>query len=224
VALNGITILRFWPYSLKPYLRKNKLPVNHLIFDLGNTLISFDHHLATRRLSKTCQIPEEAIYNYLFKSDFIVKFEKGDIGPVEVVSRFNQEFDRDLTVTAFEDSFSPIFSPRVEMERLIETLKESYELSILSNTNVLHWRYLEGNYPFLQQFDNRFYSFILRTSKPHPEIFRMVLSQTQSDPEECLFIDDIEINVEGARKLGMDAIHFQGEALLKETLLEKGIL
>jgi FMN phosphatase YigB (HAD superfamily) len=205
-------------------LPKNKLPINHLIFDLGNTLISFDHHLATRRLSSVCHIPEEAIYNYLFKSDFIVKFETGEIGPVEVVSKFNQAFDRDLTVSAFEDSFSPIFSPRVEMERLIETLKESYELSILSNTNVLHWRYLEGNYPFLQRFDNRFYSFKLRASKPHPEIFRMVLSQTHSEPEECLFIDDIEINVEGARNSGMNAIHFQGEALLKKTFQEKGIL
>jgi FMN phosphatase YigB (HAD superfamily) len=200
------------------------LPVNHLIFDLGNTLINFDHRLATKRLSTICQISEEAIYNYLFKSDFIVKFETGDIGPVEVVSKFNQEFNQDLTVIAFEDSFSPIFSPRIEMGPLIESLKEKYELSILSNTNVLHWRYLEGNYPFLQQFDNRFYSFILRSLKPHPEIFRMVLSQTQSEPKDCLFIDDIEINVEGAKKLGMDAIHFQGEALLEKTLQERGIL
>lgn len=168
-------------------------------------------------------MPEEEIYHYLFRSDFFVQFEKGDIGPVELVSKFNQKFDQDLTVSAFDDAFSPIFSPRTEMISLVETLVGKYELSILSNTNVLHWRYLEGNYPFLMQFDNRFYSFIMRALKPNPDIFNRVLSQTRTEPGECLFIDDLEIHVEGARRSGIDAIHFQGEEKLRDTLREKGI-
>ncbi|MBI1823591.1 MAG: HAD family phosphatase, partial [Nitrospirae bacterium] len=196
---------------------------NHLIFDLGNTLINFNLHLASERLAKEFQMPEEEIYHYLFRSDFFVQFEKGDIGPVELVSKFNQKFDQDLTVSAFDDAFSPIFAPRTEMISLVETLVGKYELSILSNTNVLHWRYLEGNYPFLMQFDNRFYSFIMRALKPNPDIFNRVLSQTRTEPGECLFIDDLEIHVEGARRSGIDAIHFQGEEKLRDTLREKGI-
>lgn len=200
------------------------MAINHLIFDLGNTLINFNLHLASERLSELFKVPEKEIYDFIFKSKFFVDFERGDIGPSELVSILNQQFEQDLSVPSFDRIFSPIFSPRTEMIRLIDSLKEEYELSILSNTNILHSRYLEENYPFLQYFDHRFYSFALRALKPGAEIFQRVLSSSHSAPEEALFIDDIEMHVEGGKKAGIDSIHFKGEKDLLEELGKRGII
>jgi HAD superfamily hydrolase (TIGR01509 family) len=200
------------------------LPVNHLIFDIGNTLINFNLHLVSERFADLFDVSEGDIYDFIFKSEFFVKFEKGDIGPEELVSILNQHFQQDLTVNSFDQVFSPIFSPRIQMVNLIDKLRKEFELSLLSNTNVLHSRYLESQYSFLLQFDYRFYSHTLRVLKPNEEIYQLVLSRTLSDPRECLFIDDIEMHVEGARKSGIDAIHFQGEEQLEIELRKRKIL
>jgi putative hydrolase of the HAD superfamily len=198
--------------------------INHIIFDIGNTLIDFDLDLVTRRLSSRINAAPEALHSFLFRSDFFRRFEKGEIGPDELVSLVNREFGQDLGVRLFDEDFSPIFTPRREMVDLVQSLLGRYELSVLSNTNVLHSRYLESNFPILAEFDHRFYSHALKALKPEPEIFQLVLSRTMSEPEECLFIDDIESHAEGARRCGMDAILFRGEAGLLAELKLRAIL
>jgi HAD superfamily hydrolase (TIGR01509 family) len=47
-------------------------------------------------------------------------------------------------------------------------------------------------------------------SKPHPKIFLRACESLAVDPERCVFLDDKERNVSGARAVGMHAIHFVG--------------
>jgi putative hydrolase of the HAD superfamily len=44
--------------------------------------------------------------------------------------------------------------------------------------------------------------------KPHPEIYRRAARALGLLPEECLFIDDLAVNVEGARAVGMEGFRF----------------
>jgi FMN phosphatase YigB (HAD superfamily) len=200
------------------------MKINHLIFDLGNTLLDFDLRKASGPISKSLGVPEDRLFEYLFQSDTFMKFESGDIGPDELVCWLNSKFDADITISQFDRLFSPIFTPRPEAISILQRCKGNHELSLLSNTNILHSRYIEATYAFMSVFDHLFYSHALRALKPHPEIFHEVLSRTQSAPEECLFIDDVLQHVEGARKSGIDAIHFQGEALLEKELKSRGVL
>jgi putative hydrolase of the HAD superfamily len=58
--------------------------------------------------------------------------------------------------------------------------------------------------------------------KPEARIYEITLERVSIDPEACLFIDDIEVNCEGARKAGMSAVHFrdneQAVAEIRERL------
>ncbi len=46
--------------------------------------------------------------------------------------------------------------------------------------------------------------------KPEPEIYELTLERLDGvAPEECLFIDDVEVNVDAARELGMSAVHYR---------------
>ena len=83
---------------------------------------------------------------------------------------------------------------------------------------------LELNERRIQQFHLRrefkafFSSCYLGIRKPDEGIYKLVLEVTQRQPEECLFIDDRELNLECARQLRMRTIHFQNAAQLGREL------
>lgn len=64
--------------------------------------------------------------------------------------------------------------------------------------------------------------------KPDARIFGLLCERANADPATCLFIDDSEKNVIGARAAGIDAIHFTGHftgpAALEQALTDRGLL
>jgi len=68
-----------------------------------------------------------------------------------------------------------------------------------------------------------FSSCYLRIRKPDEGIYRLALEVTQRRPEECVFIDDRELNLECARALHMGTIHFQNAAQLRQELAASGV-
>jgi putative hydrolase of the HAD superfamily len=59
--------------------------------------------------------------------------------------------------------------------------------------------------------------------KPEESIYRRALEITHRAPEESVFIDDRLPNVEGARRVGMNVIHFQNAAQLRGELARCGV-
>jgi putative hydrolase of the HAD superfamily len=88
---------------------------------------------------------------------------------------------------------------------------------------------LELNERRIHQFNLRrefkafFSSCYLGVRKPEEGIYKLALEVTQSDPGECLFIDDRELNLECARQLQMRTIHFQNAAQLRRDLAASGV-
>lgn len=60
--------------------------------------------------------------------------------------------------------------------------------------------------------------------KPEQEIYRHVISKLSCDPSRILFFDDNSVNVEAARRAGMDAFHVSGFEDVKRKLLDTGII
>jgi putative hydrolase of the HAD superfamily len=88
---------------------------------------------------------------------------------------------------------------------------------------------LELNERRIQQFQLRrefkafFSSCYLGIRKPDEGIYRLALEVTQRHPEECLFIDDRELNLECARQLQMRTVHFQNAEQLRQDLAAYGV-
>lgn len=61
-------------------------------------------------------------------------------------------------------------------------------------------------------------------TKPDPAIFHLLCERAGVGPQDCVFIDDSMANVEGARSVGMDAIHFTDAAALEAALQGRGLL
>ena len=67
-------------------------------------------------------------------------------------------------------------------------------------------------------FSAFFSSCYLGVSKPHPQIYRLALDISQRWPEECVFIDDRSLNLEGARRVGLHTIQFLNAGQLADDL------
>ena len=130
-------------------------------------------------------------------SDFLVSFapELEDL-----IRRFYA--DATISVTPMEYS-----------RKWITDLKNAgLHVYILSNFGEYAWnRAVElGAINFMDLVDGAVRSYEIHHVKPEPEIYQTVLSRYGLSAAECVFIDDVEANVQAARENGMEAIVFKG--------------
>ena len=74
-----------------------------------------------------------------------------------------------------------------------------------------------------REFKAFFSSCYLGVRKPEEGIYKLALEVTQRSPDECLFIDDRELNLECARQMRMRTIHFRDAAQLRRDLVASGV-
>ena len=104
--------------------------------------------------------------------------------------------------------------PRWRLDLIKALRSRGFHTHLLSNTNDLHWeeikrRYFsEAGYTCTDLFDHIFVSHEVQLAKPEPEIYRHAVRQIGRPAAQCFFIDDALVNVEGARREGL-----QGEWL-----------
>ena len=75
-------------------------------------------------------------------------------------------------------------------------------------------------YPFIDYFDGVVISSEVGLMKPDPKIYYLAADSVAVSPAEVLFIDDFIENVEGARQVGMQAIHFNDPDLARKQLID----
>jgi HAD superfamily hydrolase (TIGR01509 family) len=95
---------------------------------------------------------------------------------------------------------------------------------LLSNTNRIHFEGILANYPLLRHFDRYVLSYEVGAMKPDTLIYEKAIKAAGCRPEECFFTDDIEEYVEGAKRMGIDAVQFQSAAQIREELSLRGVL
>jgi HAD superfamily hydrolase (TIGR01509 family) len=78
--------------------------------------------------------------------------------------------------------------------------------------------HLRENFDWLDLFDFKTFSAEVRLIKPDAAIYEHTLRGLGVKPEETLFVDDREINVQAARELGIRAVRFQSIEQLREEL------
>ena len=74
---------------------------------------------------------------------------------------------------------------------------------------------ISGGENFDDLFEKTWYSHLIKKRKPNTSAFKFIIAQSGIEAAEALFIDDAMINVEGAIKAGLQALHLSpGKAIL----------
>jgi putative hydrolase of the HAD superfamily len=121
-----------------------------------------------------------------------------------------EEVGREITLAGFAELMWAGLAPNPPMIDLMEDLRaEGYRMALLTN-NVREW---EARWRALAPIDDIFElvvdSAFVGMRKPDPEIYELTVQRLGVPAEDCLFIDDIERNCDGARAVGMSAIVYR---------------
>ena len=107
------------------------------------------------------------------------------------------------------------------MRELVCYFKErGYPVFVISNIS-RGFAERASEIPILALTDGAIFSALCYATKPSAEIFDMACRQFGYPKEECVFIDDSQKNIDGAKAFGLNAIRFDGNAdELKKALCE----
>jgi putative hydrolase of the HAD superfamily len=110
----------------------------------------------------------------------------------------------------------------LSMVAAVQELRQDKVLCCLAtNQQSRRARWMRANLGYEEVFDRQFYSCELGLAKPDPAYFSTILDELDVKASTVLFIDDTEVNVEGARSVGLNAELFRrhgGRAALEEIL------
>lgn len=196
-----------------------------IFFDFGNVIASFDHRRATRRFARRSELTEAEILAAIYDGPLEDNFEAGLVTPDEFMRTATAAIGYRGSTDDFAREFADIFMPNDEIIALLPRLiEQGYRLVLASNTNELHFEFFRATFAKpLKQFHALGVSFQAGARKPHPEFFAHCQRLAECKASEALFIDDIQINVEGARAFGWDAIQYIDYPQLATELRNRGI-
>ena len=194
-----------------------------IIFDLGKVLVHFDFKRGYRELEGLCPYPAAEIPKRLGSTGLVARFETGLIQPHDFVEQLSRILDLHVDYARFCRIWSCIFAETLVPESMLEGLAARYRLLLLSNTNAIHFEMIRQSYPMIRHFHHLILSYEVKAMKPRPEIFHAAVARAGCRPEECFFTDDMAEFVEGAQKVGIDAVQFRSAEQLAEELKSRGI-
>jgi putative hydrolase of the HAD superfamily len=110
----------------------------------------------------------------------------------------------------FKEIYFEALQPNPGMIDLMRELKaEGYRMAMLTN-NVREWEPLwRSMLPVDEIFETVVDSGFVGCRKPESKIYALTLERIDAPAGSCLFVDDVEVNCEGARRAGMHAVHFR---------------
>jgi putative hydrolase of the HAD superfamily len=165
--------------------------------------------IATETLGKAMQAATEAGGdNPLFE------MERGEITEVAFLEVLTDHLGPLLghrpEMHRFKEIYFEALEPNPAMIDLMRALKdEGYRMAMLTN-NVREWEPLwRAMLPVDEIFETVVDSGFVGCRKPESRIYELTLERIDQPAGTCLFIDDVLVNIEGARKAGLHAVHFQ---------------
>lgn len=194
-----------------------------LALDIGNVLLDFDFDRVLRAVAPLGAATPPEILHYFRTTDLADAFERGRVEPPAFHRRVSADLGLQVDFASFRDLWNGIFTPRPGMFRLARRLARSLPVYAASNTNRLHLDHLLETYDVFASFRGVVASCDLGLRKPEKAFYEALAGRAGCDPAALLFVDDLAVNVEGARRAGLSALRFAGVRALEESLRALGL-
>ena len=139
----------------------------------------------------------------------------GTITADDFWARFSSKHGRSIP----EELFAKYFNPRLDEDvaAIILQLKKNARVVCGTNTFDPHYDYLAPR-GYYDLFDAVYASNKMGVCKPHPEFYQHILNAEGMRPQDTIFIDDAEMNVRAAEKLGIRSILFRDTDRLRSEI------
>jgi putative hydrolase of the HAD superfamily len=151
----------------------------------------------------------------------LFELERGRVSEEDFLDGLSSELETDLghkpEMHRFKEIYFDALEPNEPMIELMRALQGRGFRMVLLTNNVREWEPLwRTMLPVDEIFELIVDSAFVGMRKPEPEIYELTLDRLRERdhladlaPDECLFLDDVEVNVDAARALGIGAVHFR---------------
>ena len=141
--------------------------------------------------------------------------ERGEITEVEFRERIERHLGDGFDLSRLRTLYFERLEPNRPMIDFIRDLRGRGVRAALLTNNVREWEPLwRSKLPEIDElFELVVDSAFVGLRKPDPAIFTLTLDRLGGvEPERCVFVDDLDVNCEAARALGMAAVRFETAA------------
>jgi glucose-1-phosphatase len=201
-----------------------KADIRVLLFDVGGVLVQLTGTQVILEWLGNRMTHDEFWRRWLL-SDSVRGFETGSISDWTFAQGVIAEFGLPVEPRYFLDSFigwpTALYPGTLE---LLERIPQRYQRALLSNSNALHWPRVLDEMQLGSAFEHHFVSHLTGRIKPDARAFEHVLQTLDCRAEQVLFFDDIALNVEAARALGINAVQVRGLSETRQALVANGII
>ncbi|CAG4927199.1 unnamed protein product, partial [Acidithrix sp. C25] len=202
---------------------KKQNPNDIVIFDLGGVLGDFG---GINTLHEIADLKDDnELWNKWLTSNSVREFESGRSTFDKFAIQITKEWEFTITADEFKSQFlSWVNGPLEGSLELLKSVKEKVQIGCLSNTNEPHWTNTISKWDFIELFDFPLLSFQIGLLKPDPEVFAHLTRVTNRNPQQIIFLDDNQMNVDAALEFGLRAYQVNAIEGCQRVLKEIGIL
>ena len=184
----------------------------NIIFDLGYVLIEWNKE---KILSKICKNDlEYNLFNqFVFQSNLWIDLDNGKISleflENQLIDEMGHQYQDQIHELVWNwFNYVDLYD---EVYELIKQLKKkNFQIYVLSNTSSIFHILLDSVLSKVSSvLDGYVISCEVKMMKPQKEIYLSLVNKYQLDIKDCIFLDDLEENVEAARTLGIKAFQIK---------------
>jgi putative hydrolase of the HAD superfamily len=194
-----------------------------VLFDLGGVLV---HAVGAGVIQGWIgEESEEAVWRRWLACPWVRRYERGQCTTAQFGQGMVETWGLPMSSEEFLASFRDF--PRGLLpgaRELVGSLSPGVQCACFSNTNELHWSDQEEGFGLRTMFESHFLSFRMGLVKPDRDAFEHVVEGLGRPAERILFLDDNQINVDGARAVGIDAHRALGVKAARALLDARGLL
>ena len=199
--------------------------IKNIVFDMGNVLVRYNG----RKVCEHYLNNEEDLQQVLtgvFVSPEWVMLDMGLLTDEQALKQMCSRLPERLHEAAalcLRDWDKYNMWPIEEMEPLIRELKaKGFGLYVCSNAATRLKDIYRELLPAVECFDGVLFSAEVKCMKPQKEMYEHLFERFCLKPEECYFVDDLPLNIEGGRACGMEGYCFADADVtrLREALLK----
>jgi len=201
--------------------------INTIIFDLGGVLLDWSPKYVYTDTYFDSLEKRDYFFSNICTNDWN---EEQDAGRsiVEATQMLVKQFPEwERPIRDFYGRWTEMLrGPVDETVKIFRELKDTgkYKTYALTNWQADLFHIALVRYDFLHWFDGRVVSGEEKTRKPFHEFYQRLLDRYNVTPQQALFIDDSLRNVNAARELGINSIHFHSPMQLKDELKKLKVL
>lgn len=185
--------------------------IKNIIFDLGKVLLNLDFNASIVAFQKLGLSKDVLDNQHAYSDPVFYELEVGKVSPEEFCSRVRKVLkNQDATDNQIEDAwYAMILDIPANRVKVVQELAKNYNVYLFSNTNKIHIDRLhkafkaEHGIDFPSLFVKDYYSHEIHERKPDLSSYQKVIELSGVNPEETVFIDDLEKNILGAQKAGL---------------------